>query len=363
MRTSPWQLARLFIVYFNSQAAIFLVPTLLNDKDYQGWMGIIAGYLGSLALLWFTVYVVRANGNKPWIQFGRKLLGRWIHGFFVLLVLAWCVYYTAFDMQTFVLFFSSNYLRDTPPWFILTIIGLVILYTVTRGFPTLVYMAEGLFLLIIGTMAYMAFLFTQQADYQMMRAMVTSFDGMKLMKHGVITLSWFAEWILLLFVAPDLKLEKGTFKRIAIAETGLCLVVLYSWLLILMIFGPYLGAEFDYPYVIRSMNTESIMSKTAPLLIGVWSASMFIHSAFLIYCAIRSVLHFTRGKGERLMAPVLIGIAWLIAYYYANHLAIYRMHFYSTVTVILWIVVELIPVYYTFAFWFPLRRRKTSAAA
>ncbi|WP_068780551.1 GerAB/ArcD/ProY family transporter [Paenibacillus sp. GM2] len=361
MRTTPWQLFRFAFVYFNSQSAVFLVPALLSNSTYQAWIGIIGGYLLSLMILLSMIYIGSRYPDQPWVQFGKSLMGKWLHGLFVLLLLLWCIYYTSYDIESFALFFGSNYLRDTPPWFIQAVIVPVIIYTALRGFRIMAYMSDGLFLLIISATFLMFCLFSQQADFRMLSALTHYWDMSGQFTNSLTTLSWFADWVVFFFIVPEMKLDTKVFKNLLAVATTICVLVILGWLLVILNFTPDLGRQFQYPYleIIRSMEPDRILSKVAPLLIGLWTTSMFLHSSFLIYTASRCAMHFTKGKGNSFFIVFCTLIAMVTAFYYANHLSLYQQHYYSFEVVIIWAIVECIPVYYTAAYLIgPYRRRK-----
>ncbi|WP_018753366.1 GerAB/ArcD/ProY family transporter [Paenibacillus sanguinis] len=363
MRTTPWQLFRFGFVYFNSQSTVFLVPALLASSSYQAWIGVLGGYLLNLILLGAMIYIGSRYPEQPWIQFGKKLMGKWLHSMFVIILLAWCVYYTSYDIQSFVLFFGSNYLRDTPPWFIQIAIAPIIMYTAMRGVKNIIYMADGLFVLILTSTTLMLLLFSQQANFHMLSALqhhLLPVSG--LFENSLTSLSWFAEWMVFLFIVPDLKLDKNASRSLFAIASVLCLLVITGWLMVLMNFGPQLARQFQYPFleIVRSVEPDSILSKVAPLVIGIWTTSMFIHSAFLIYVASRCATYFTKEKGQRLSIVLLTAAAVSIAFYYSNHLSLYQKHYYSFEVVIIWIIVECIPVYYTAVYLVGLLRHGKS---
>ncbi|WP_419886568.1 GerAB/ArcD/ProY family transporter [Paenibacillus sp. B-A-8] len=359
MQTSKWQLFRFFIIFFSSQTTIFLIPTLIATSSYQGWIALLVGSLLGLILLWFTFHVGMLRPNQAWVSFGKDILGKWPHKFMLLLLLSWCVYYASYDIENFVLFFGSNYLRGTPPLFIQCIIGLVIMYTASLGFKTIAYMADGLFLIFFITMIILFNLFLPNADFNMLPAFIHYHDPGIALKDSIVVMSWFGEWIVLLFVVPDLKLEAKMLKRLVL--TGICVLVtvLIGWALTMMSFGPHLGKELQYPFLelVRSAKQDNLLGNSDPLLIGIWSSSMFIHSSFLIYVASRCVSSLLNTKTKKIYIPLLTTASITIAFLYSRHIGSYYKHYNSYAIVIIWLIVESIPVYYTITAFFRFRNK------
>lgn len=213
MRTTNWQMFRFSLVYFNSQTSIFLIPIIVSGSAYQGWTSILIGSALSIILLLFMIKVGKLKPGQSWVQFGEQYMGKWVHGVLVFLLLCWCVYYASYDIGNFVLFFGSNYMRGTPPLIIQLVIGMVIAYTAAKGLATIIYMADGVFLLLIVTTCFSLYLFLPNANFQMLPAFIHYFDLGNTIKGSFGVSSWFAEWVVFLFVAPELKINNNMLKK------------------------------------------------------------------------------------------------------------------------------------------------------
>ncbi|WP_151733978.1 GerAB/ArcD/ProY family transporter [Paenibacillus tengchongensis] len=348
MRTTNWQMFRFSYVYFNAHTSIFLIPALITTSHYQGWVAILGGSVLSIMLLVVTFLVGRLKANQAWIDFGMQIMGKWLHRLMVMLLLSWCLYYASYDIENFVLFFGSNYLRGTPHVVIQVIIGLVIVYTASLGFATIVYMSDGIFLILIGTTLFATNLFLPNADFAMMPAFLHVHDWPLAFKDSITVATWFAQWVLFLFVAPDLKMNNKMLKKLIEVEIVITVIVLVGWIMTMLNFGPYLGQELVYPFLemVRSSSHDDILGKMDPILIGIWSSSMFIHSAFLIHVAYRCALHLTNQRGKKFMLPLLTLIPVAIAYIYSHYVTVYLEHTTSDDNIIYWLIIECIPVYY-----------------
>lgn len=361
MRSSGWQLFRFGFVYFNSQAATFLIPALYSGEPYQGWAGILGGTAVSLLVLAAMMYTARAKPGEEWIKFGKEVTGSWVHGLMAVLLLLWCVYYAATDIENFVLFFGSNYLRGTPHWFIQAAITVVIIFTAQLGRTSIIYMTEGLFMLIVGVTVFTLSMFMQTADFRMLPAVIHHFDLKTTATHTLTVASWFSEWMVFLFVGPQLLQQKGAFKKLAAVQLAIMVSVLLGWLLTLLNFGPHLAREMQFPYLgtVRAAAQRGALNLD-PLLIGLWTSSMLIHSSFVIYVASRCVKHFTKGKGSSYIIPLLGIGAFATAALYSRNIARYSRDYYSMWLVWVWIGVEIIPVLY--ALLLRIRRKKERPA-
>lgn len=327
---------------------MFLIPGLITTSGYQGWIALVCGSILGLIPLFFTIQVGKIKPGEVWVDFGKEIMGKWVHGAMVLLLLFWCIYYVSFDIENFVLFFGANYLRATPPLFIQIVIGLVIMYTAKLGFSTMVYMADGVFLTFLVTTLLSYYMFIPNSDFAMLPALLHYHDPGIAFKDSITVMSWFGEWVVFLFVAPELKISSKMLKKLTAAAIMVMITVLLAWLMTILNFGPHLGKELKFPFLllVRSSSNNEILGNTDPILIGIWSASMFIHSSFLMYVAYKCALYLTRQKGKKIMSPLLTVCAITLAYMYSRHVGMYNKVYYAFGTSIFWLIVECIPVYY-----------------
>ncbi|MFF2479871.1 GerAB/ArcD/ProY family transporter [Paenibacillus sp. NPDC058071] len=348
MTSNDWRLARFAFVYFNAQTIIYLIPELASSSNYQGIAGILAGSLLSLAVLFFVVYIGRLQPNASWVNFGKRILGKGLHSAILFLLLIWSVYYASYDIQSFVLFFGANYMQGTPPWFLQLIIAIVVMYAVRLGIRTIVYMSDGIFLLTFSVMLFVFYSYGEKANMQMIPALFHYFDVPTFVENTLATFSVVTEWVVFLFISPEFKFGKGTFNKLAITAAGVCLSVLVAWGFTILNFSPHFARQFQYPFLefIRSRVNEGFLESMAPFMIGLWTASMFIHCSLLIYAATKCMSYFTKGKGEKMIIPILSLLSAGIAFYYAYHVYVYHEHYFSFTAVLIWVFVELIPVLY-----------------
>ncbi|CAM5385631.1 hypothetical protein SAFG77S_07265 [Streptomyces afghaniensis] len=348
MKKTNWQLFRFTFVFFNSQATVFLISALTSSSNYQGWLGIVLGSLLSIIIILCLVFIDKYSRHTPWIQFGKHVFGKWIHFFFITLLLLWCIYYASYDIQSFVLFFGVNYLRETPFWFLQLIISLAILFIIRLGISTIIYIADGMFILIFITLFLLFYLFTFDINLDMIPAFYHYHDPKLIFTDSLTVLSWVGEWVVFLFILPEIQMKKGIFKNLFIGQITISCMVFFGWLLTLLNFGPELAKSFQIPYLemIRSIDTNNLLAKIDPLLIGVWTSSMLIHSSCLLFAAYKCILYLSKNKGNNFIPFFVVALSNVIALYYVKHITTYQEHFYSFNLVLVWLIVELIPLYY-----------------
>ncbi|MEJ9218275.1 GerAB/ArcD/ProY family transporter [Paenibacillus glucanolyticus] len=362
MRNTPWQLFRFGFVYLNAIPTGFLISPILWNSAYLGWASILGGYALSLILLWFTVKVGLWDPHKPWLDFGSQLVSKWIHFPIVFLVMFWAINYVGMDIEGFTLFFDTNYMRETPQWFVLLIVGLVVTISARWGLETMIYISDGLFIVIVIAIVFMNMFFFKEAHFDMAIAMVRHHNYGSTIKDALFCLSFFAEWIVFLFLAPYLKFDRRSFRNLAAAGLLVTIGMLLQWASTLLNFGPYLGRELQYPLVELMRAASGFLGNSDPLMIGLWSSSMFLHSAFLIHISARCLAKlFQLNHMDGPLIAIIGGTAIVIAYQYSQNPIRFMGDFNSFGMAVFFILMEFIPIFYWIASLFRRRGHKHKA--
>lgn len=358
MKTTSWQTFRFAFIYINSQPTAYLITPIIATSAYLGWAAILAGGVLSLIPLWCSVRLGMYRPNQAWLDFGEEIIGKWLHRLVLGLLVFWTLVYVSTDIESFTLFYGSNYMMETPQWFIHVITTLVIIFTARRGFATIVYMSDGLFFLTVIMLVLVLSSFFREADVHQLTGLITHYNFGSAAKDSVFVFTFLGEWLVMLFIAPYLQIGWRTLRNLASACILVTIAVTIQWILTFLNFGPHLGKLLQYPFtdIIQSSVSE-LMGNIDPLLIGLWSTSMFIHSAFLLQVGARCLAKILRI--QQMHAPlitILGGIAAVFAYQFARNPTLYHINFSSPPIVVFWVLVLFIPVYY----WIVLLFRKHS---
>ncbi|MBX4146608.1 GerAB/ArcD/ProY family transporter [Paenibacillus sp. FSL W7-1279] len=363
MRKTPWQLFRFAFVYLSAQPTGFLITPLLWNSEYLGWMSILAGSAMSLILLWFTIRLGMWSPNTSWVDFGERLVGKWVHTMIILLLLFWSINYIALDIEGFTLFFNTNYMRESPQWIIQIIIGLVVIITARWGLETMIYMSDGLFILSVLSIVLVNIFFFKNSEFEMLPALITHHNYGSAATDAVYCLSFFAEWVVFLFIAPYIQIDRRAFRNLACSGLLVALAVLLQWLAALLNFGPYFGRELQYPLVELMRSTGGFLGKSDPLMIGLWSSSMFMHSAFLLHVSVKclgKVLNLK--KMDNPLISLVGGTSVVIAYQYSRNPTLFQENYDSVPMIAFFLTIEAIPLLYWLAILLRPRKRKRRTA-
>ncbi|GKS12356.1 germination protein [Paenibacillus chitinolyticus] len=348
MRSTSWQTFRFATIYMISQPIAFLISPLITTSGYQGWIALLLGGLISILFLCCTVYVGRLNPDVPWVQSGEQIIGKWPHRFVLFVVLYWCVYYVSIDLESFTLFYGTTYMRETPQWFLQLIIGLVIVITARWGFVSIVYMADGLFLITILGIAIIMGLFSANADFHMFPALWTHHKMGLAFRDTLTAVSWFGEWFVFLFMVPHLKFGPKTLRNLLSASLVVMFAVSMQWMLTLFTFGPYFGSRIQYPLLelIRSSTLGGLLGNADPLLIGLWTTSMFIHDSFILYAGTKCAAELFKFQTRKAILPLLSGTAVVVALQFSRDTTHFLTDINTLSIVMFWVLVDALPVYY-----------------
>ncbi|MNK59840.1 Spore germination protein [compost metagenome] len=353
MRTTSYQVFRFACIYMLSVPIAFLIAPLISSSGYQGWIAILAGGAFNMILIACTVHLGKMAPKQAWLEFGERIVGKWLHRCILIVIAFWCVYYIALDLEQFTLFYGSVYMRETPPWFLHVLVGLVIIITCHRGLSTVVYLADGFFIISILAIVFFLSVFSADADFHMFPALITHHKLGLALKDSFSTVSWIGEWFIFLFIVPELKFEKKILSNLLLGNLLVTVSILFTWLICLLNFGPHFGAQIKYPVLelIRGTSYTGLLGNSDPLLIGLWSTSMFIHDSFLLYVGTVCLAKVTRFSNQKVIITLLGSSAIVIAYQFARDVAQFQKDLNALSLGMFWVLVDSLPIYYVLIAW------------
>lgn len=360
MRTTSYQIFRFACIYMLTIPLAFMIPSLITTSGYQGWIGIVIGGAINMVLVLCTYKIGKMISGQSWVEFGEKMVGKWGHRAVLLLVVFWGVYYVSMDIEQFTLFYGTVYMRGTPPWFLQFILGIVILITARWGFSTLVYIADGTFIITLLGILFLLVIFSGDANLQMIPALITHHDFRIVFNDVISVISWIGEWFIFLFIMPDIKFDKKILRNLLLSNALVTFAVLLTWLLVLLNFGPHYGSQLKYPILelIRSTSFEGLVGNADPLFIGLWATSLIIHDAFLIYVAVTCLGHLLKVKETKPLTTLLVGTATVAAFQYSQNITRFQKDSSELGFIAFWIIVNGIPLYYLLILLFRGKLRK-----
>ncbi|WP_337032298.1 GerAB/ArcD/ProY family transporter [Paenibacillus illinoisensis] len=347
------QAYRFMFVYLYSEPVAFLLQRLFKMSGYQGWLSTIGGFLVSLIFLLSTYKLGSLQPDKPWILFGDKIVGKFVHQFYIGLIVLLCVYLLSIDVENFIVFLQSMYLPETPIWLTAGITILCVCLSARSGLLTIVFMSEGIFLLQLITSTFIVPTAGGGGNPGILTSMLTHHDLSEILFGSISTMPWFSEWMMFLFLAPAIAFRPPMLKSMVWAGSTVVVFIIVFWIFTLTNFGPYVAASMRYPLLemIRFARYGDFLDNLDPILIAIWSTTMFTRSSFLLYVASVCLSKFVGIKQQKSFVYLLGGTAAVIVLQYAKDAASYELAIRSYAVPAYTVIVESMPMVYVAVHW------------
>ncbi|MDT0122180.1 GerAB/ArcD/ProY family transporter [Paenibacillus sp. RRE4] len=360
------QAYRFMFVYLYSEPVAFLLQRLFKMSGYQGWISTIGGFLISLILLMFTYRLGSLYPDRAWLSYGEEVVGKMIHRFFTSLIALLCLYLLSIDVENFIVFLQSMYLPQTPIWLTSSITLLCICLTARSGLVAIVFISEGIFLVQLLTSTLLLPSVGGGGNPEILIAMATHHDWSEIFMGSISTMPWFSEWMLFLFLAPAVAFRRPMFTSMVWAGCTVVIFILFFWVFILMNFGPYVAASLRYPLLelVRFARYGDFLDNLDPVLIAIWSTTMFTRSSFLLYVSSVCLSSISGVRQNKSLTFIIAGTAAVIVMQYARDAAAYELAIRSYAIPAFTLLVESMPIVYVAVYWLrPGNRKKATKAS
>ncbi|MDQ0169830.1 GerAB/ArcD/ProY family transporter [Paenibacillus tundrae] len=347
------QAYRFMFVYLYSEPIAFLLQRLFKMSGYQGWLSTIGGFLISLIFLFFTYRLGALNPDRPWLSFGEDIVGKWVHLFFVGMIALLCLYLVTIDVENFIIFLQSMYLPETPIWVTATLTLLCVSLSARSGLVTIIFMAEGIFLVQVLTSTLLIPTVGSGGNPDVLLSLTTHHDLGEIVIGSFSTLPWFSEWMLFLFLAPTVAFRRPLLRSMIFAGITVILFVVFFWIYTLMNFGPYVAASLRYPLLemIRFARYGDFLDNLDPVLIAIWSTTMFTRSSFLLYVASVCLSKISGVRQQKSVVYLIGGTAAAIVMQYAKDVTAYELATRSYAVPMYTLLIESMPILYVIVHW------------
>ncbi|WP_458126308.1 GerAB/ArcD/ProY family transporter [Paenibacillus sp. Z3-2] len=359
------QAYRFMFVYLYSEPVAFLLQRLFKMSGYQGWLSTIGGFLISLVFLLFTYRLGSINPDKPWISYGEDIVGKVVHRFYIGLIVLLCIYLLSIDVENFIIFLQSMYLPQTPIWLTSTLTLLCICLTARSGLVTIVFMSEGIFLVQLFTSSLLIPAVGGGGNPGILLAMATHHDLREILMGSLSTMPWFSEWMMFLFLAPVVAFRRPMLKSMLFAGITVVIFIVVFWMFTLMNFGPYVAAGLRYPLLemVRFARYGDFLDNLDPVLIAIWSTTMFTRSSFLLYVASVCLSKLSGIRQQKSVVYLIGGTAAAIVLQYAKDAASYELAIRSYAVPLYTVLIESMPILYVIVYWIRNGKNKKTTKA
>ncbi|WP_336779572.1 GerAB/ArcD/ProY family transporter [Paenibacillus illinoisensis] len=347
------QAYRFMFVYLYSEPVAFLLQRLFKMSGYQGWLSTIGGFTISLIFLLSTYKLGSLHPDKPWISFGDKIVGKYVHQIYVGLIAMLCIYLLSIDVENFLVFLQSMYLPETPIWLTAGITILCVCLSARSGLITIVFMSEGIFVVQLITSTLLIPTVGGGGNPGILMSMLTHHDPSEILFGSLSTMPWFSEWMLFLFLAPAIVFRRPLLKSMFFAGATVVIFIIFFWMFTIMNFGPYVAASLRYPLLemIRFARYGDFLDNLDPVLIAIWSTTMFTRSSFLLYVASVCLSRLFGVERQKSFVYLLGGTAAAMVLQYAKDAASYELAIRSYAVPVYTLTIESMPIVYVAVHW------------
>ncbi|THF76369.1 GerAB/ArcD/ProY family transporter [Cohnella fermenti] len=298
----------------------FVFSGLTQGAGYASWLCLIVGWAIALAMMSLAVKVAEYEPDKFITQFGGRLVGRWLHGFVMAILLLFFLHVGASITREFQEFMSQIYFARTPDWAIAAIFTICCIYAVRSGIETL-FRSAGAFMLMIVVLVLMAIIMVQnQFVWPMARAFVTHWELKPIYAGSVSSILTYNDMILVLFLYPHLQNKRKTRRTLMLAS-GISLVLQLLLLLsVLLLFGIHLTGHFTYPVLelYRMIRIGDFLDNLDPFFIAIWMTTLILKMSLYLYMASAGIGQLIGLKQSK---PLVISVGAII-FGMSKHIAV-----------------------------------------
>lgn len=313
IKVTQGQILKLVSIQLFTTIVAFMSSTIIKHSGYNAPISVLIGFLMGMLVVYPSFLLFRRRPDEFFVLYGREIVGKWIHPVFIALMIIALIFVAIINLWQLSDFLIQFYLIGTPNWVIATICAMIVAYIAYSGVSTVFRAAEGIYPIVIVAFLIIPFFVSENIRWFMGHALINHFDFIHTWPAAYITASIFGEVSFLIFISPHISSgKKRTFKIIFSAGGIATVTILAHMIPLLLIFGPDLAANFNYPdlELLRFMRSGSFLETLDPLLIALWVICIFIKISFIMYVAATALSQLIGLKESR---PIILPIVATVA--------------------------------------------------
>lgn len=343
---------RIYALHLIAAPIVFMLSPMYVLGGYLGWLAIPCGGLASLAFAFFSIRVAYAFKGREWTEYGRGIVGRWPHFFFSALVLLYCLTVATLCATAYSDLFISVYLEGTPTPVMLGCFLLCAALAARSGIRSIALLSDGFFLSVFATMLPVLFVLLFKMKYNMIVALFTHWSTSKLAASTFFAAGWLNDLSLVFLLAPFFEADRKPLRKLASMQALIVVVLVSYWLSCLLLFGPKLAGNMSYPLLeaVRFISFGEVMENLDPLLIGIWSATLLIKTAVMLFLAGRIAMRWAGIQSHRSLIFALTAFVFACAYQFSRFPAEFeKLTMVPSFQIFIWLVFLTPMIYWSIA--------------
>ncbi|MDG0794400.1 GerAB/ArcD/ProY family transporter [Cohnella ginsengisoli] len=129
-------------------------------------------------------------------------------------------------------------------------------------------------------------------------------------------IGWLNDLSLLFLLAPFFESAPRPLRKLGSMQALIVVVLVAYWLSSLLLFGPKFAGNMAYPLLeaVRFISFGEVLENLDPLLIGIWSATLLIKTAVLLFMASRIAMRYAGLQSHRPLTFALTAFVFSCAY-------------------------------------------------
>ncbi|MDQ1005280.1 spore germination protein KB [Neobacillus niacini] len=312
---SSGQMACLFLSFTLGSAVINIPQPLTQSGNSGAWLSVIIANGFGMFLLACILYLYRKNPDFTFIDYSRKILGKWITlciSIPILLLLFLILSYIVIDIGGF---FTSAMLRETPPYVFHVLILLVAAMTARAGMEVMARMFVLLlcYLIIFSLMVIVLNL----PNYHLGYLLPVFPAGMKPVIHSTYMVLGFpyGEIVFFSLLLPFIQKEKNNsikkYMFLALLIQGFLLIL--SILCTIMALGSLSGTfKFSLFQLARLVNIREIITRIESFIGIALIVGSYMKTSIMLFILKETLSRVLGLKDERIIIFPVMFISLLL---------------------------------------------------
>ena len=293
-------------------------PTITIAKQ-DAWLSMLMGGVIGLGLTWLHVKLSVLHPNQTLAQFSQELLGKWLGRLIILPYLITWFALPAGLLRSFADFIHLILLNRTPVWIILLLLICVITYlTSSSGITGIGRFCELVGPIIIVTLIVSFILKIQNIELHHLLPVYSDSGWVNIFKGSITPAYWFAGPFVLLVIISFMQSPKEALSKSILGVSITVFMVLSAILMVLLVFGPNLAAEFRYSYfaAVRTINILEFIQNIDIFIMFIFVFGVVAQSSLYFFIASYETANsFNLEEWRRMVwigAPVVFILAMMV---------------------------------------------------